>query len=74
MFAIVDDTYRYTTLKVLSTIDMDRRLVTFDSSISFQLFYELQTQSYTELTILMGLYGIDFTATQEYEQLLIDYP
>lgn len=75
-FSIVEDTYRVTTLEVLSTIEMDYGLTSFDrvGSIRFQLFGVQHAMSYIKFVLLMGLYDSAFTTTHDYDQLLVDCP
>lgn len=57
------------TFEVLSTFEVDRGLVGFDrASINhFQLLKEKRWMSYTEFSLMMGLYDTNYTSTSQYE-------
>lgn len=69
LFDILEDTYLVATLEVLSTIEMDHRLTSFEraGSIQFQLFGVQCTLSCMEFALFLGLYDSEFFITQAYD-------
>lgn len=60
----------------MSIFKVNKGLVRFDrvGSIKFQLFREQWWLSYTDFSLLLGLYDTDFISTPQYEELLFDFP
>lgn len=69
LFSYKEQTYRDSTLVVLSTFEVDKAFVMFNrtGSIRFQLFREQQQLSFIEFTLLLGLYDTGFTSTPQNE-------
>lgn len=76
MFDITEEMYRVGTVEVLSTIEIDHHLTSFDraGSIRFQLFSVQHTLSYIDYAMFLGLYDSEFVMTAENDRLHIDYP
>lgn len=75
LFDITEDKYKVATLELLSTIEMNLHLTSFDraGSIWFQLFGVQRTLSYVKFALLLGLYDSEFFTTPAYDQFLIGY-
>lgn len=66
LFFYKENTHRDSILQVLSTFKVDRGLVRFDkvSSIRFKLFEEQWWLSFTDFSLLSGLYDTGFINTR----------
>lgn len=74
-FSMVELIYRDVTLEVLSSFEINRSPVGFyqPGVIQFQIFIEPRRLSDTNFSLLVGMYDTDYTLTQQYEELAIDF-
>ncbi|KAJ0981579.1 hypothetical protein J5N97_009834 [Dioscorea zingiberensis] len=70
VFSINHETFREATLEVLSTFEAYRSSIQERSliAISFQLFGEKRTMSYTLFSLLMGFYDMEALHTREHRE------
>lgn len=62
-------------MEVMSSFELDRTIINLghQETISFQMFREEYMMSYTDFSIRMGLIDMEYTYTESYSQLHVDF-
>ncbi|KAJ0965249.1 hypothetical protein J5N97_026387 [Dioscorea zingiberensis] len=76
VFSINHETFQEATLEVLNTFEADRSSIQERSliEISFQLYGEKRTMSYTRFALLMSFYDREALHTREHREFLTSFP
>lgn len=76
LFSMEKPVYGDVTLEMLSTFKVNRSLIGFSQpqAIQFQIFAEPRHLSYTDFSLLLGIYDTNFTVTEQYKELAINFP